>query len=73
MSWFHFAWFQVMRYEDQVDKLKLENVALSDTVQRNAAEILRLEERTHHLELELAISQEKHLTCQKEVSTVTHI
>ena len=56
-----------MKYEDQVEKLKHENTALSDTVQKNATDILRLEENNQHLELELTISQEKHRTCQQEV------
>ena len=46
-----------MRYEDQVEKLKIENNTLSDTVQTNAGELLRQEEQTHALELELTISK----------------
>ncbi len=62
------CYVQVMKYEDQVEKLKLENTALSDTVQKNAGDMLRQEEQTQNLELELTISQEKHRTCQQEVS-----
>ena len=57
-----------MKYEDQVDKMKMENMALSDTLGKNAADLLRLDEQTQHLNLELSISQEKHRTCQQEVS-----
>ena len=46
-----------MRYEDQVEKLKIENNTLSDTVQTNAGELLRQEEQIHALELELTISK----------------
>ena len=46
-----------MKYEDQAEKLKMENSALSDTVQANAAELLRQEEQIHELELELTISK----------------
>ena len=46
-----------MRYEDQVEKLKIENNTLSDTVQTNAGELLRQEEQIHSLELELTISK----------------
>jgi dynactin complex subunit len=58
-----------MKYEDQVEKLKMENMALSDTVQRNAQDLLRMEEQVSHLNLELTISQEEHRTCQIEVSS----
>lgn len=56
-----------MRYEDETEKLKMENSALSDSVARNAEQLVRLEEQLHQVELELAISQEKHRTCQQEV------
>ena len=58
---------QVMKYEDQLEKLKLENNALSDSLSKNAQDLLRMEDQIHGLELELTISQEKHRTCQKEV------
>ena len=57
----------MVKCEDQLEKFKIENQALSDTVQRNAQDLLRLDEQTHQLELELTISQEKHRTCQQEV------
>ena len=59
-----------MKYEDQLEKMKMENNALSDTVQKNAQDLVRLEEQCHTLELELTISQEKHRTCQQEVSNL---
>ena len=46
-----------MRYEDQLEKLKVENSSLSATVQKNAADLLKLDEQIHALELELTISQ----------------
>ena len=57
-----------MKYEDQLEKLKLENNALSDSLSKNAQDMLRMEDQIQGLELELTISQEKHRTCQKEVS-----
>ncbi len=46
-----------MRYEDQLEKLKVENSSLSASVQKNAADLLKLDEQIHALELELTISQ----------------
>ena len=60
-----------MKYEDQMEKIKCENQALSDTVTRNATDMLRMEDQLQQLELELTISQEKHRTCQQEVSNHT--
>ena len=40
-----------------MEKLKIENNTLSDTVQTNAGELLRQEEQIHALELELTISK----------------
>merc|ERR1719210_766398 len=58
----------MIELEDQVDKMKMENCALSDTLSKNAADLLRTDEQIQHLNLELTISQEKHRTCQQEVT-----
>ena len=63
----------MLKYEDQLEKLRMENDALSDKVGKNAQDMCRMEEQTHQLELELTISQEKHRTCQKEVSTCVQL
>lgn len=60
---------QVLKYEEQVKKLKLENMTLSDRVQTNTVDLLRTEEQLQQFELDLVISQEKHRTCQQEVCT----
>ena len=59
-----------MRYEDQVEKLKIENNTLSDTVQTNAGELLRQEEQIHALELELTISKVMKNVLQDEVQII---
>ena len=54
-----------------MDKLKVDNTALSNTVTtvtKNASELKNQEDQLKRLELDLTISQEKHRTCQKEVS-----
>ena len=63
-------WFsspQVMKYEDRLEKLRIENEALSDKVGKNATDMCRMEEQIQQFELELTISREKHRTCQQEV------
>ena len=44
-------------------------MALSDRVQTNAQDMVRMEEQLQQFELDLVISQEKHRTCQQEVRT----
>ena len=57
----------MLRYEDELEKLKLENTALSDTLTKNAQQLLRHDEQLQSQQLELTIAQEKHRTCQQEV------
>ena len=59
-----------MKYEDRLEKLKLENEALSDKVGKNASDMCHMDEQIQQLELELTISREKHRTCQQEVGVV---
>lgn len=59
---------QLMRYEEQVEKYKQENGVLNESVGKSVTELARLEESLHQTELELTISQEKHRTCQQEVT-----
>ena len=62
-----------MRYEEQLEKLKAENSVLSETTSNHMQSMLRMEEQVQTLELELMISQEKHRTCQHEVSALVTI
>ena len=62
-----FLCLQVMQYEDEIEKVKLENGALSDALTKNANELMRNEEQIQSMQLELTVTQEKHRTCQLEV------
>ena len=62
-----FVCLQVMQYEDEIEKVKLENGALSDALTKNANELMRNEEQIQSMQLELTVTQEKHRTCQLEV------
>lgn len=66
-----FCFCQVMRYEADLAELRLENQALSDKIQENAQELVLNTEQIEQLEFDLAKSQEKHRTCQKEVKEET--
>ena len=61
----------MLRFEEEIEKLKLENGALSDALTKNANELMRNEEQIHSMQLELTVSQEKHRTCQLEVSALS--
>ena len=60
--------FQVIRQEDYIDKLKTENGELNDTNNKMARENHELRDARHQNELQITILQEKHRTCQAEVS-----
>jgi predicted nucleic acid-binding Zn-ribbon protein len=59
---------QLLASNDQLNKLQMEKEVMSDTLQQNAHDLVKLDENCQHLELELAVSQEKHRTCQAVVS-----
>lgn len=59
-----FLLWQLVSCEDELEKIKMENDALNDTVMRNAGDMARLEERIQSQELDLTIVQEKHRTAQ---------
>lgn len=59
---------QMLKAEDDIEHLKVENSRLNQTGQQSAQTLGHFQDQLNQLELELTISQEKHRTCQKEVS-----
>lgn len=57
-----------MRYEADLAELRLENQALSDKIHENAQTLVANTDQIQQLEFDLAKSQEKHRTCQMEVT-----
>ena len=58
-----------MKLEDLLDRVRAESSKLQKQAEHDAGELLRLAERSQQQELDLAIVQEKHRTCQREVGS----
>lgn len=58
----------MLRLEEELERVKNENSLLGEASQQAGTTTAQLNEQLHQLELDLTISQEKHRTCQKEVS-----
>ncbi len=61
---------QLLTSSDQVKKMRVEAEVMNETLANNAHDLVRLDEKCQHLELELTVSQEEHRTCQAVVSVI---
>ena len=60
---------QVVKVEEELQQYKSDNSKLSIQAQHDAQELLKLAERVQQQEMDITIMQEKHRTCQNEVTS----